>query len=237
MRTKRDGAIRVLLVDDHAVVRQGLFAFLGGEADLDVVGAASGAAEALELLAQLDAKDQLPHVVVMDLKMEPIDGIASTRQIRELYSEIEIVVMTSFGEVERVYAALDAGASGYLLKDADADEIAVAIRAAHRGELQLDPALARRFTASIRNEPGATETAELTPREQQVLELLADGKTNKAIAAQLAITERTARTHVSKILAKLELKSRTQAALWATRRGAAPPTGLDDSSSEGDAGV
>ena len=218
---ERDELIRVLVVDDHAVVRRGLHAFLDGEPDLDVVGDAGGGAEALELLAGLDAEERLPDVVVMDLQMEPVDGIEATRQIRALYDDVEVVVLTSFGDEDRVRAALEVGASGYLLKDADADEVAVAIRAAHRGELQLDPAVARHLTAALRSTPRPEAHAELTSRELDVLRLLGAGAANKAIGAELGISERTARTHVSNILGKLGLSSRTQAALWAAREGLA----------------
>jgi len=206
------------VVDDHAVVRRGLKAFLDSEPDLELVGEAEGGAQALELLARLASEDQ-PHVVVMDLQMEPLDGIESTRQIRSRYSGVEVVALTSFGEEERVHAALEAGASGYLLKDSDADEVSVAIRAAHRGELQLDPAIARGLTSSLRAESRDRPDAELTKRELEILRLLGAGKTNKEIAVELHISERTARTHVSNILGKLDLTSRTQAALWAVRQG------------------
>jgi DNA-binding NarL/FixJ family response regulator len=208
--------IRVFVVDDHAVVRFGLAALLESETDVQFVGDAEGADDALHQLAELDSRGLRPHVVLMDLRMEPIDGIKSTRLIRERYDDVEIVVLTSFDEDDRVRAALEAGASGYLLKDADVDEVLVAVRAAHRGELQLDPAIARRLTESLRNAPSGPE---LTSRELDVLRLLGEGHANKSIAATLGITERTARTHVSKILAKLGLSSRTQAALWATREG------------------
>ena len=213
--------IRVVVVDDHAVVRRGLFAFLESEDDIEVVGDASGSDDALDLLEELDSRGRLPHVVLMDLQMEPVDGIESTRRIRALYEDVEVVALTSFDEEERVRAALEAGASGYLLKDADVEEVAVAVRAAHRGELQLDPAVARRLTASLRSGPAVDGTAMLTSRELDVLRLLGEGHANKTIAATLGITERTARTHVSKILAKLKLSSRTQAALWAAREGIA----------------
>jgi DNA-binding NarL/FixJ family response regulator len=209
----------VLVVDDHAVVRRGLKAFLDSESDLEVVGEAEGGTQALELLARLASEGRRPHVVVMDLQMEPVDGIESTRQIRARYSEVEVVALTSFGEEERVHAALEAGASGYLLKDSDADEVSVAIRAAHRGELPLDPAIARGLTSSFRAESRDGPDAELTTRELDVLRLLGAGKTNKEIGAELQISERTARTHVSNILGKLDLTSRTQAALWAVRQG------------------
>jgi DNA-binding NarL/FixJ family response regulator len=209
----------VLVVDDHAVVRRGLLAFLDSEPDLEVVGEAEGGAQALELLARLASQGRRPHVVVMDLQMEPLDGIESTRQIRSRYPEVEVVALTSFGEEERVHAALEAGASGYLLKDSDADEVSVAIRAAHRGELPLDPAVARDLTSSLRAESRDGPDAELTTRELEILRLLGAGKSNKEIAADLQISVRTARTHVSSILRKLDLTSRTQAALWAVREG------------------
>jgi DNA-binding NarL/FixJ family response regulator len=209
----------VLVVDDHAVVRRGLLAFLDSEPDLEVVGEAEGGAQALELLARLASEGREPDVVLMDLKMEPLDGIESTRQIRSRHSEVDVVALTSFGEDERVHAALEAGASGYLLKDSDADEVSAAIRAAHRGELPLDPAIARGLTSSLQSESRAGRDAELTARELEVLRLLGAGKANKEIAAELQISERTARTHVSSILSKLDLTSRTQAALWAVREG------------------
>jgi DNA-binding NarL/FixJ family response regulator len=130
-----------------------------------------------------------------------------------------VVALTSFAEEERVHAALQAGASGYVLKDSDADDVAAAVRAAHRGELQLDPVIARRLMSSLRDAHEDDPTAELTSRELEVLRLVATGKPNKQIAAELAISERTARTHVSRILRKLRLSSRTQAALWAVREG------------------
>jgi DNA-binding NarL/FixJ family response regulator len=219
MASDPDSAISVLVVDDHAVVRRGLLAFLESEPDIDVVGDASGGTQALEVLARLDSEGRRPDVVLMDLVMEPIDGIESTRQLRARYKDVEVVALTSFGEDERLHAALEAGASGYLLKDADAEEVASAIRAAHRGELQLDPALARRLLSSLWAAQGDDSKAELTARELEIVRLLGAGKANKEIAGELAISERTARTHVSHILAKLDLSSRTQVALWAVREG------------------
>jgi DNA-binding NarL/FixJ family response regulator len=211
--------IRVMLVDDHAVVRRGLLAFLDSEPDLEVVGTADGGEEALDLIVRLDAEGRRPQVVVMDLKMAPINGIEATRRIRAGHPEVEVVVLTSFGEEERVHAALEAGASGYLLKDADADEVVAAIRAAHRGELQLDPGVARRLMSSLHVGGHDDVAAALTARELEVLTLVGAGKANKEIAGELNISERTARTHVSNILRKLGLGSRTQAALWAVREG------------------
>jgi DNA-binding NarL/FixJ family response regulator len=219
LASETDDTIGVLVVDDHAVVRRGLVAFLEGEPDIEVVGAAGGGAEALDMIVRLDAEDRQPQVVVMDLEMAPVNGVEATRLIRAGYPEVEVVVLTSFGEEERVHAALEAGAAGYLLKDADAQEVVAALRAVHRGELQLDPGVARRLMASLRVGRRDDVTAELTARELDVLTLVGAGKPNKAIAAELDISERTARTHVSNILRKLGLGSRTQAALWAVREG------------------
>jgi DNA-binding NarL/FixJ family response regulator len=215
----REESIGVLVVDDHEVVRRGLLAFLDSEPDIDVVGEAAGGAQALDLLATMESEGHRPDVVVMDLQMTPMDGIESTRRVRALYNDIDVVALTSFAEEERVHAALQAGASGYVLKDSDADDVAAAVRAAHRGELQIDPAVARRLVSSLRAEPHFDRISELTSRELDVLRLVAAGKPNKQIAAELQISERTARTHVSRILRKLHLSSRTQAALWAVREG------------------
>jgi DNA-binding NarL/FixJ family response regulator len=211
--------IRVLVVDDHAVVRRGLVEFLASEPDFDLVGDADGGTQALESLARLDAEGGLPQVVLMDLEMAPTDGITATREIRARYRDVEVVVLTSFGDETRVHAALEAGAAGYLLKDAEADEVAAAIRAAHRGELQLDPAIARRLMPRRTGAPPDDPAAAMTARELDVLRVVGSGKANKEIAAELGISERTARTHVSNILSKLGLHSRTQAALWAVREG------------------
>jgi len=219
MATEPASPIRILVVDDHAVVRRGLQDFLASEPDFEVVGDADGGGQALELLARLDAAGRRPDVVVMDLEMRPVDGIESTRRIRALYTDVEVVALTSFGEAERVHAALKAGASGYLLQDADAHEVAAAVRSAHRGELQLDPAIARRLMTELTAEAKKDAAAELTARELDVLRLVGAGRANKEIATELQISERTARTHVSNILAKLGLSSRTQAALWAVREG------------------
>jgi DNA-binding NarL/FixJ family response regulator len=214
-----DETIAVLVVDDHEVVRRGLLAFLDSEPDIDVVGEAGGGAQALDLLASMDSEGRRPDVIVMDLQMAPIDGIESTRQVRARYSDIDVVALTSFAEEERVHAALQAGASGYVLKDSDADDVAAAVRAAHRGELQIDPVAARKLMSSLHKPRDDEPISELTSRELDVLRLVAAGQPNKQIAAELAISARTARTHVSRILRKLRLSSRTQAALWAVREG------------------
>jgi DNA-binding NarL/FixJ family response regulator len=215
--------IRVLVVDDHRVVREGLRSYLGLVDDIEMVGEASDGRAALDWLARAKAEGELPDVVLMDLMMEPMDGIAATAAIKERYPAVEVVAVTSFIEEEKVHSALEAGAAGYLLKDAEADEVAAAVRSAQRGEVHLDPAVARKLTASLRHGPSASPKDLLTAREIEILLLVAQGKANKEIAAELVISERTARTHVSNILSKLGLTSRTQAALWAVREGLAPP--------------
>ena len=224
-----DPVIRVLVVDDHEVVRRGLHAFLDGEPDLEVVGDAGGGEEALELFAQLDSDGRRPDVVLMDLQMAPMDGIETTRRVRELYPGVEVVALTSFAEKERVRAALDSGASGYLLKDSQPAEVAAAVRSAHRGEIQLDPAVTRPLISDLSSGNGVTSL--LTSRELEVLRLVGAGKANKEIAAELVISERTARTHVSNVLRKIGVSSRTQAAVLAVREGLVAAS--DDGSSPG----
>jgi DNA-binding NarL/FixJ family response regulator len=207
--------IRVLIVDDHAMVRRGMRDFLDLHDDLQVVGEAANGVEALAQTAAL-----LPDVVVMDLLMPDLDGIAATAQLKALHPTIEVVVITSFIEEDRITAALEAGASGFLLKDAEADDLAAAIRSARAGEVYLDPAVAgivarRMRTGADGPVGGADAVGRLTARERDVLGGVARGLSNRAIADELGIAERTARTHVSNILAKLGLTSRTQAALFA----------------------
>jgi DNA-binding NarL/FixJ family response regulator len=217
--------IRVLVVDDHRMVREGLRSYLGLVDDIVMVGDAADGRAALDWLARAKAQGTLPDVVLMDLLMEPMGGIEATAAIRQRYPGIEVVAVTSFIEEDKVHAALEAGAAGYLLKDAEVDEVAAAIRAARRGEVHLDPAVARQLTASLRRGPSADPKELLTARESEILVLVAQGMANKEIAGELVISERTARTHVSNILAKLGLSSRTQAALWAVREGLAAPPG------------
>jgi DNA-binding NarL/FixJ family response regulator len=203
--------IRVLLVDDHAVVRRGLQGFFELLDDIEVVGEADNGRQAIEA-----TRATKPDVVLMDLLMPEVDGIAATAAIKSELPDVEIVALTSFVEEARVTAALEAGASGFILKDADADDVAAAIRAAYRGEVHLDPAVASLLARRVRERATTANAPEnLTDREREVLGLVARGLSNQAIADRLAITERTARTHVSNILAKLGLTSRTQAALYA----------------------
>lgn len=208
--------IRVFVVDDHAVVRLGLRTFLRAVSEIELVGEATGGRAALERLDALAERGRLPHVVLMDLVMRDLDGVATTEAIRARHPGVAVVAVTGFGEAHRVHAALAAGAAGYVLKDADVDEIVHAIRAAHRGEVHLDDAVARTLTSSLAS---AHRAGTLTPRERDVLVLVAQGRSNHDIARTLSIGDRTVQTHLSNILVKLELTSRTQAALWAVREG------------------
>ncbi len=211
--------IRVLIVDDHAVVRRGLRGFLDLLDDIEVIGEAENGRQAVELAAALS-----PDVILMDLLMPELDGLGAIAAIKSTQPDIEIVALTSFIEEEKVTTALEAGASGYLLKDADADEVAAAVRAAHEGEIHLDPAVTRLLAQRMRDKKRAPAPIEpLTERELEVLSLLGRGSSNKEIASALSITERTARTHVSNILGKLGLSSRTQAALYAVEHHLVAP--------------
>ena len=202
--------IRVLLVDDHAVVRMGLRAFFDLLPDIDVVGEAADGSEGVAMARRLT-----PDVILMDLLMPNMDGVTAIGRIKAELPETEIVTMTSFIEEEKVTAALEAGASGYVLKDAEAEEVAQAIRAAYAGEVHLDPQVARLLAQRMRAKKEPEPVEPLTDREKDVMRLLGQGMSNKEIGATLFITERTARTYVSNILGKLGLASRTQAALWA----------------------
>jgi DNA-binding NarL/FixJ family response regulator len=213
--------VRVFVVDDHAVVRRGLRSYLELVDDMEVVGEAADGQEALKQIAALVAASRPPDVVLMDLLMPGMDGITATAAIAQRYPELGVVAMTSFTEADKVHGALEAGAAGYLLKDAEADEVTAAIRAACRGEVHLDPAIAKQLTRSL-VAPKAQVVNALTDREREVLVLVAQGLSNQLIADALGISERTARTHVSNILGKLGVASRTQAALLAIQEGIAP---------------
>lgn len=204
--------IRVLLVDDHGVVRRGLRGYLELLDDIEIVGEAENGLRGVELSAEL-----VPDVILMDIVMPQLDGIGAIGRIKAAQPEVQIVALTSFIEEEKVLAALESGASGFILKDAEADDVAAAIREAHNDEVHLDPAAARILAKGMRAR--AEEPVEpLTDRELEVLSLVGHGRSNKEIATDLGITERTARTHVSNILGKLGLQSRTQAALYAVER-------------------
>jgi DNA-binding NarL/FixJ family response regulator len=213
--------VRVLTVDDHAVIRRGIRAYLEVLDDIEVVGEASDGREALDELKSMAAYGELPDVVLIDLLMPHMDGAAATARIRQQYPTVKVVVLTGFGEMERVHAALANGAAGYLLKDAEPGDVVAAIRAASRDEVFLDPAVARQLTQEIVSPPQGIGA--LTRRERDVLILVAQGRSNREIADELVISERTARTHVSNMLRKLQLTSRTQAALAAVRAGLVPP--------------
>ncbi|MDQ2934222.1 MAG: response regulator transcription factor [Chloroflexota bacterium] len=208
-----------MLVDDHAVVRRGLRGFLELLDDIEVVGEAEDGAQAVALAGRAR-----PDVVLMDLLMPNMDGLEAITAIKQAQPEVEIVAVTSFIEEEKVTSALEAGASGYLLKDAEADEVEAAIRAAHAGEVHLDPAVARLLAQRMRARRDERLVEPLTQREREVLAQLAKGASNKEIAYDLSITERTARTHVSNILGKLGLASRTQAALYAVEHKLTEPS-------------
>jgi DNA-binding NarL/FixJ family response regulator len=211
---------RVFVVDDHAVVRAGLAAYLGTEPGMVVVGESASGADAINQLAVLANTDELPDVVLMDLLMPRLGGIAATAEIKHRWPMVEVIAVTSFIDEDKIRGALEAGATGYLLKDADASDVADAIRAAMAGDVSIDPAAAKTLTAALRAPKSAD--VELTPRERDVIVLIAEGATNRQIASRLGVTERTARTHVSNILTKLGLASRTQAAMWAVHHGLVP---------------
>ena len=213
--------VRVFVVDDHAVVRRGLHAYLEMVDDMEVVGEAADGQAALDGIAALVAADRPADVVLMDLIMPGMDGVTATAAITQRHPEVKVVAMTSFTETDKVHRALEAGAAGYLLKDAEADVVAAAIRSARRGEVHLDPVIARQLTRSL-VVPRPRTIDMLTDREREVPVLVAQGLSNRQIADALVISERTARSHVSSILIKLGLASRTQAALLAIREGIAP---------------
>lgn len=206
--------IRIVIADDHAVVRQGLKMFLLDDPDFDVIGEAQNGAEALKL-----AHDLKPDVILMDLLMPVMDGITAIGHVRRECPETEVIALTSVLEDASVVGAVRAGAIGYLLKDTQADELIRSIKAAANGQVQLSPQAAARLVREVR----APESPEsLTERETDVLRLLAQGKANKEIARALIIGENTVKTHVSSILLKLGVQSRTQAALYARQIGLGP---------------
>jgi NarL family two-component system response regulator LiaR len=211
--------IRVLIVDDHQVVRQGLSSFLGLRPEIVVVGEADDGRAAVEMTGRLE-----PDIVLMDLVMPELDGIAATRQIRALHPRTQVIALTSFTEDDKVIPAIQAGAASYLLKDVTPDALVEAILAVHRGEARLHPDIARKLMERVAQGPAGTrETAAppegLTTRELEVIRLVARGRSNHEIAQELVISEKTVKTHVSSILSKLNLEDRTQLAIHAIKSG------------------
>jgi len=209
-------AVRVLLVDDHPVVRQGLRALLSTQDGIEVVGEADDGEAAVAAAERLS-----PDVVLMDVVMPGMDGVEALRRIGERRPQTRVVMLTSYADERRAMEAVDAGASGFLLKDASPRDVAAAIRAAHRGEAVLHPSVAAKLLAERRRPPAAH--TDLTARELEVLRLIARGLQNKQIAAQLHVSEKTVKTHVSAILRKLAVADRTQAAMYAVRERLAEP--------------
>jgi len=206
--------IRVLIVDDHGVVREGLRAYLELEPDIQVIGEARDGTEAVRRALELS-----PDVVLMDLVMPNMDGVDATTRIKEQQPAVHVIVLTSFLEDDRVVPAIKAGATSYLLKDVAASDLARAIRGARAGQAQLHPEVARRLMQQVTAPRKPDAGAQLTEREREVLRLLAEGRSNKEIARALVVSERTVKGHVSNILGKLGLQDRTQAALYAVRHG------------------
>ncbi len=220
--TPQKKTIRILIADDHTIVRKGLKVLLATEKDMEVVGEAEDGQEAVEKAAALK-----PDVILMDLVMPRMDGIEATRTITARSPCPRILVLTSFAADDKVFPAVKAGALGYLLKDSSPEQLLEAIRQVHRGEPSLEPSIARKVLQELSSPgSGARQTADpLTERELDVLRLVAQGMSNKEIASALFVAEWTVRSHVSSILSKLQLASRTQAALYALRSGIAT---LDD---------
>jgi two-component system, NarL family, response regulator LiaR len=210
--------ITVLLTDDHAIVRQGVRAFLDTQPDLKVVGEAGSGEEAIRLCEAL-----APDIVLMDLLMPGMGGVEATRQVKLISPRTQVIVLTSYHEDEHVLPAIRAGALSYLLKDVAAGEIASAIRKAARGEVTLSPAITAQMMKAVTGERRSTEPAPaqspLTTRELEVIRLIADGLSNTEIAERLFLSEKTVKSHVSNILAKLQITDRTQAAVYAWREG------------------
>jgi DNA-binding NarL/FixJ family response regulator len=206
--------IRVLVVDDHAVVREGLSTFLGLQDGLELVGEAADGEEAIEAAERLR-----PDVVLMDLVMPRLDGVGAMRVLRERVPEARVIVLTSFFDEDRLLPAVRLGAAGYLLKNAPPQEVARAVRAAHAGEAVLDPVVAARLVEALAARGEDDPIDRLTAREREVLELIGRGFPNKRIALSLRISEKTVKAHVGHVLAKLDVADRTQAAVVAVRAG------------------
>jgi two-component system, NarL family, response regulator LiaR len=206
--------IRVLVADDHAVVRQGLRTFLELQEDIEVVADVADGRQALLAVAEHD-----PDVVLMDLVLPEVDGVEAIRRIASERPRIRVIALTSFLDDDKVFPAVRAGAAGYLLKDVEPAELVNAIRTVHAGEGLLHPAVAARLMEEVASSGGREAPDSLTPREREVVDLIARGLSNKRIALELGISEKTVKTHVSSILGKLGLTDRTQVALYAVRQG------------------
>jgi NarL family two-component system response regulator LiaR len=207
--------IRVLIADDHTIVRKGVKAVIGNKPDMEVVGEARNGEEAVAQVRSLK-----PDVVLMDLVMPVKTGVDAIREIKQADAQARILVLTSFGDDDLVWSAVQAGARGYLLKDSSPHELIEAIRSVFRGESSIDPAVVQTLIFKAgQNESGRPPMVQLTEREIQVLKLIAQGKSNESISRELVIGEGTVRGHVSNILEKLHLESRTQAALYALHKG------------------
>lgn len=214
--------IKVLIADDHHVVRRGLLFFLKTQKDIQVVGEATNGKEAVELTATYR-----PDIVLMDLVMPKMDGIEATKQIKKLFPEIEVLILTSFSDRDHVIPAIEAGAAGYQLKDIEPDDLVASIRKIMRGENTLHP---QATTQLMKNREPRENPLHmlypLTPRERDVLSELTKGKSNREIASSLFVTEKTVKTHISNIFSKLSVQDRTQAALYAVKHGLTDPSGL-----------
>jgi NarL family two-component system response regulator LiaR len=215
--------IRVLVVDDHAIVRQGLRTFIDLQSDMEVVGEGTNGIEAVELAMQLN-----PDVILLDLIMPEMDGVEATRKILEGVPQSRVLILTSFAEDDKVFPAIRAGAHGYLLKDIQPNDLVQAVRESYQGKAQLHPDVIRRLMKAVSNNAPAQEVKltlvnndmqVLTEREREVLDLIARGLSNREIAEQMVISEKTVKTHVSNLLSKLGLGDRTRAAIWALKHG------------------
>ena len=214
-QTDAQAKVRVLIVDDHAVVRQGLRTYLELQDDMEVVGEAANGVEAVELAGRLQ-----PDIIMLDLVMPQMDGITATEQIHGLGLSTKVIALTSFSEDDKVFPAIQAGAASYVLKDVSPDDLVEAIRAVHHGEARLHPDIARKLieqVSQMRSSIQESSLNELTSREVEVIRLVALGRSNREIALELFISEKTVKTHISNLLGKLNLEHRTQLAIYAIR--------------------
>lgn len=205
--------IRVVFVDDHEMVRIGVSAYLSAQPDIEVVGEAADGKRGVELALELR-----PDIILMDLVMKEMDGIEATKQIIEKWPEAKVIIVTSFLDDEKVYPALEAGATSYMLKTSKADEIANAVRATYHGQSVLEPEVTGKMMVKMRQKHQQLPHEELTSREMEILMLMAEGKTNQDIADELYIALKTVKTHVSNILSKLNVQDRTQAVIYAFKQ-------------------